>query len=85
MSLAANLAPSWKLEHPIDEEQKVVQWILQGKAQGIASKYQFLMDWLTPLYTTKVLAVVADRPATEQKILIVEKGSLAIVVDRLVA
>jgi hypothetical protein len=31
-------APSWKPQYPADEEQKAVQWALQGKAQEIASR-----------------------------------------------
>jgi hypothetical protein len=78
LSLAADPAPSWKSQHPADEEQKTVQWTLQDKAQEIASRQQSLMDWLTPLYAAKVPTAVADKLAAEQK-------SPAIVADRPVA
>jgi hypothetical protein len=85
LSLATDPTPSWKPEHPIEEEQKAVQWTLLGKAQKIASKHQSLMDWLTPLYVAKVLAVVVARPAAEQKSPIVELEGPAVVANRLVA
>jgi hypothetical protein len=82
LSPAADLAPSWKLEHPTNEEQKAVQWTLQSKAQEIASRHQSVMNWLTPIYSAKVPTVVAVRLAVEQKSPIVEHESPAVVADR---
>jgi hypothetical protein len=65
LSPTADPAPSWKPEHPADEEQKGVQWNLHGKAQEIASRQQSLMDWLIPLYAAKVPAAMVDRPVAE--------------------
>jgi hypothetical protein len=63
LSSAVDLAPSWKPEHLVDEEQKGVQYTMQIKAEEIASRQQPLMDWLIPLYATKVSAVEQESPA----------------------
>jgi hypothetical protein len=83
LSPAADPAPPWKPQHPADEEQKAVQWTLQDKAQEIASRQQSLMDWLIPLYASKVPAAMADRPAAEQKSPAIVQESPTVVADRL--
>jgi hypothetical protein len=99
LSPADDLAPSWKPQHPTEEEQKAIQWNLQGKAQEIASRQQSLMDWLTPLYVAKVPVAMVARPIAEQKSPIVkqkhptmvankplaEQKSLVVMEDNLVA
>jgi hypothetical protein len=74
LSPVVDPTPSWKPKHPANEEQKGVQWTMQVKAEEIASRQQTLMDWLTPLYATKVPTIelespiaMADRPAAEQR------------------
>jgi hypothetical protein len=63
LSPAADPAPSWKPKHPTEIESKAIQWTMQVKVEEIANRQQSLMDWLTPLYATKVPAVEQESPA----------------------
>jgi hypothetical protein len=66
LSPTVDPVPSWKTEHPADEEQMGVQWTLYGKAEEIASRHQSLMDCLTPLYAAKVPAIDQESPTARR-------------------